>query len=245
MKVLITGGSGDLGSALVRRFERDNEVYAPTHSEMDVTNVEEVEYVIRGYDPEIVIHTAAMIDARKCEENWQQAQLVNVKGTLNVAMAARKQYAKIIHISSTCVFDGENAPFDESCRPSPKNWYALTKFAAEQLLPFVPTRQLIVRTNFVARKPWKYPKAFTDRFGTYLFADDVAFAVHKISGMEDIVHVCGSKRMSMFELAKMVSPDVQPMTLDEYQGPPVSRDMSLVSNRIAPFDIGCGSVDLS
>jgi dTDP-4-dehydrorhamnose reductase len=145
----------------------------------------------------------------------------------------------MIHISTACVFDGEHSPFVESSKPGPKNMYALTKYAAEQVVKNVNPRHLIIRTNFVPREKWKYPKAFTDRFGTYLFADDVAKAINEviISGIEGTVHICGSERMSMYELAKITTAGVQPMTLKDYDGPPLTRDMSLSSERIEPFKL--------
>jgi len=98
---------------------------------------------------------------------------------------------------------------------------------------------LIARTNFVARERWPYPKAFTDRYGTYLFASDVASAVKFIvqQKLTGIVHVCGDEKMSMFELAKITTPNIQPMTLSEYHGVPLTVDMSLDSIRIKPFKI--------
>jgi len=237
-KILITGGSGDLGCELVNVLGQRNVIYCPTHDEMDVTSIDRVFDTVESTNPDYIVHTAAMIDARKCEEDWKRAREINVTGTYNMAIAADMCGAKLIHVSSTCVFDGENAPFTEFSKPSPKNWYALTKFAAETAVQAVSNKFLIVRTNFVARKPWKYPSAFTDRFGTYLFADDVAYGISTVMQMKGIVHVCGEDRISMYDLAKMVSPDVKPMTLQDYQGPPLSRDMSLESVRIDPFKLG-------
>lgn len=245
-RILITGGSGSLGSALVRRFKHDNNlVYAPSHKEMDVTVPDAVFECFQEFDPQYVIHAAACIDARKCETDWYDAQRINVGGTYNISSACEVCQSKLVHISTACVFDGEHAPFSEMSRPAPKSWYHLTKFAAEQVVMAMGSNMyppLIIRTNFVDRAPWKYPKAFTDRYGTYLFADDVAYGISQHLEKIGIVHICGDKRMSMFELAKLVSPDVLPMMMEEYNGPAICRDMSLISARVAPLKIGdwCG-----
>lgn len=245
MRVLITGGSGDLGKEIVRECKKSNAtVLAPSHCCMEMADSQVVMDTVVSFCPDIIVHTAAIIDARKCETEWELARRVNVGGTYNICRAANEIDAKVIHVSSTCVFDGEHAPFNEYSKPGPKNWYAMTKLMAEQVVQLVANESLIVRTNFVARKPWKYPKAFIDRFGTYLFADDVAYGICKYADKHGIIHVCGKDRMSMYDLAKLVSPDVEPMTLDEYHGPPVSRDMSLESVRVRPLKIGCAQDDI-
>ena len=94
----------------------------------------------------------------------------------------------------------------------------------------------------MARKKWKYPRAFVDRFGTYLFADDVALAIKYVISrkLTGVVHVCGEEKMSMFELAKITTPTVKPMTMADYHGVPLTVDMSLASIRLKPFKIGKG-----
>jgi len=88
---------------------------------------------------------------------------------------------------------------------------------------------LIVRSNFVPREKWPYEKAFTDRYGTYLFAEEVAKGIKDVldERLTGIVHIVGDKKISMFELARITTPDVQQTTLKEYHGPPLTRDMSL------------------
>jgi dTDP-4-dehydrorhamnose reductase len=98
---------------------------------------------------------------------------------------------------------------------------------------------LIIRGNFVSREKWPYPKAFTDRYGTYLFAEDVAKGIKDVldERLTGIVHIVGDKKISMFELARITTPDVQPMTLKEYRGPPLTIDMSLDTVRWKKYKI--------
>ena len=92
---------------------------------------------------------------------------------------------------------------------------------------------LIIRTNFVPKKHWAYPKAFTDRFGTYLFAENVAEGIDDIlmKKYDGIIHLVGDKKISMYELAKMTTPNILPMTMNDYKGPPLTIDMSLDTER--------------
>lgn len=239
MKVLITGASGALGSSLRKVFRN---AFCPTHKEMDMTNPSSVNKVILGYNPDVLIHAAALVDIRECEENKKKAWLTNVEGTQNIVNAAKKLNSScyLIYMSTACVFAGENKRFyTEDDIPSPKNYYSLTKLCGE-----IATRQYkntcIIRTNFVPKQQWKYPKAFADRFGTYLFADQVAKGIFEVCKKREkgIIHIVGNKRMSMYKLAILAgSKNVGKMTLNEYNGPALTVDMSLSTKRWKKYKI--------
>lgn len=239
MKIIITGGTGALGKSLKKAFP---DAGFPTSKEMDITDKDKVSELILEYKPDIVIHTAAFVDVRGCEEDKEKAWKINVEGTQNVVDAVSKldNDCYLVYISTACVFAGENEKFyTEDDVPSPKNFYALTKLCGEMVV-----RQFdntcIIRTNFAPKEKWKYPKAFTDRFGTYLFSDGVAKGIYDVIEKKEkgIIHIAGDKRISMFELAKLAgSPEVGEMTLSDYSGPPVTIDMSLSTNRWKKYDI--------
>lgn len=98
---------------------------------------------------------------------------------------------------------------------------------------------LILRTNFIERGKWKFPEAFTDRFATYLYSDQVAKAIKNLfeKRYDGLVHVCGKTRMSLYESAKLLDPTVKPINLLGYTGPSVTVNMSLTSHRIPLFNI--------
>lgn len=239
MRILITGGTGALGSSLKKYF-RDAEF--PSRKDMDIINPISVERKILSFKPEAAIHTAAYVDVRGCEENREKAWLTNVEGTQNIVNALKKldNNCYLIHISTACIFAGENEKYyTEYDVPSPKNFYSMTKLASE-----IVVRQwqnaCIVRTNFAPKQQWKYPKAFSDRFGTYLFSDEVARGIHDVFEKKEkgIVHIVGDRRMSMHELAVLAgSKDVGKMTLKDYHGPPVTVDMSLSTKRWKKYRI--------
>ncbi|MHA1428088.1 MAG: hypothetical protein ACTSQI_19065, partial [Candidatus Helarchaeota archaeon] len=127
-----------------------------------------------------------------------------------------------------------NAMEDEDSIPEPKNYYSLTKLLQEEIVKSYDSPQMkvtIVRTNF-SSMPWPYPKAFTDRFGTYLFPQGVArglkdIVIYKPDNL--IIHVCGDRKISMYEYARTGGSDVEPLTLDQYNGPPLTCNMSLTT----------------
>ena len=87
MKVLITGAEGALGSEIRNYFPN---AIAPTHSELDITNHSKVVKVFAQHQPDLVIHSAAVADVRRCEENRDLAWTVNVNGTQNVVDCCSK-----------------------------------------------------------------------------------------------------------------------------------------------------------
>ena len=237
--VMITGSTGKLGKELLKVFPNS---FAPSHEELDITDKEAVFKYIQKIRPELLIHCAALTGIRECENDKESAWRVNVEGTENLVKACEK-FAKtcyFVYISTACVFYGDKGEYVETDIPYPKNFYSLTKLLGEFVVKYSNLKKwLIIRTNFVAREKWPYPKAFVDRYGTYLFADDLAKAIKVVleKNYTGILHVCGNRKLSMFELAKITTPEVQPMTLEEYNGPPLTVDMSLKSVRIKPFKL--------
>ena len=231
MTILITGSTGALGSELKKIFP---EALVPNHNELDIINKEQVIDFFNKNKIDIVIHTAAITSVRKCEEEKEFAWKTNVEGTKNMVDGLIQSHpkGKFVYVSTACVFDGHVGMYKESSIPYPENFYALTKLLGEQEVKRLVS-YLIIRTNFIARKRWPYPKAFSDRFGTYLFAKDVADGIKDVldSDMSGIVHIVGDKKISMLELAKMTTPDVQPMTMKDYSGPKLTMDMSLDTER--------------
>ena len=161
-------------------------------------------------------------------------------GTKNLVDATikLKPTSKFIYLSTACVFDGHSGMYKESSIPHPENFYALTKLISEQFIRNLKN-SVIIRTNFVGKQKWLYPKAFTDRYGTYLFAGNVAFGIKEIldDGIDGTIHIIGDKKLSMYDLAQITTPDVKPMTIDEYDGPPLTMDMSLDTERWKKYTI--------
>jgi dTDP-4-dehydrorhamnose reductase len=233
-KFLITGSSGALGSELKKKFQN---AITPNHNELDITKKNEVLKFV-------IIHTAAMTSVRKCEAEKELTWKTNVEGTKNLVDALEQinPNGKFIYLSTACVFEGNIGMYKESDVPYPENFYALTKLLGEQQVKKI-SNHLIIRTNFTAKKKWPYPKAFSDRFGTYLFAEDVANGIEDVinSDLEGIVHITGDKKISMFELAKITTPKIESMTIEEYLGPRLTMDMSLDSERWKKYQISDSS----
>jgi len=248
-KVLITGSSGKLG-----RYVKDvllngkYRVLSPRHQELDVTNREEVFRYIEVNKPDIVIHLAAATSPPKCEDNREWAWKTNVVGTINLIKACEKYIPNCFFIlmSTPCVFSGEEGNYDEYSIPYPSNFYGFTKAIQEIVVMTSELKFLVIRGNFVSKEKWPYPKAFIDRFGTYLFAHQLARGIKEVveANLTGIVHIVGREKISMYELAKRCpdSGTVAPYTLEEYYKEypyscKLTKDMSLVSRRWRTYNI--------
>jgi dTDP-4-dehydrorhamnose reductase len=184
-----------------------------------------------------VIHLAAMTGIPNCENDRQQAYDVNINGIRYLLNTAKNNKVKhFIYLNTACVFPGTNDDTmeDEDSLPYPKHYYGLTKYIAEEIAKTYDSSEMkvtIVRTNFTSM-PWEYPKAFTDRFGTYLFAQGVANGLKDIikeKPRQPIIHICGDKKISMYDYAVAGGSQVEPMTLEDYKGTPLTKNMSITS----------------
>ena len=235
--ILITGGTGILGKELIKLFP---DSIHPTHKELELSDKDRVLKFVQNNTIDVIIHAAALTGVRECEQDKSKAWKYNVTGTENLVNGFVKYCPNsyFVYISTACVFDGHRGMYTENDIPYPENFYALTKLLGEFIVKKL-SNYLIVRTNFVAKTEWKYPKAFTDRFGTYLFSQDVAVGIKSVTdnNLQGIVHIVGNSKMSMHDIAKKLSPIVQPMTINDYQGPSLTMDMSLDTTRWKKFTI--------
>ena len=209
LKLLLTGGSGRLGSELRDLLPG---LVAPSSSEMNITDLDSVLAFTRRERPDVIVHAAAYTNVSGAETDRHKCWAVNVIGTRHMALAANQVGAKLVHISTDYVFDGEQGNYRESDTPGPAvNYYSLTKLVAEEAAR-VAARHLIVRTSFRPRE-FVYPVAFADVYTSQDYVDviapQVALAVrHALDITDEVLHIA-AERKSVFELAKRRKPDVR------------------------------------
>ena len=231
MTILVTGGDTSLSRELKFFF---NDILIPNSKELDLTNKKNIEKFFSIHDFDCIVHNESLMNVRECEENKSKAELINVKSTeilVNVIQQINP-IIQFIHLSTPCIFDGKKGMYTESSIPCPPNFYGLTRMSSEIIAQKLKNH-CIIRTNYVSKEKWPYKKAFVDRFGTYLFTEQVARGILEIieENISGIVHLVGDKKISMYELAKLTTPEIQPMTMNDYVGPQLTVDMSLDTNR--------------
>jgi len=142
MKVLVTGASGLLGSEICRRLDADREFLGikkllklrrkpgDHYLAVDLANPADWPQIAEQ-DWSVVIHTAAIKEPDKCENNQPDAVMLNVAATAFLANEAARRRAYMIYICTDYVFPGINPPYDEDAAPEPLNYYGQTKWQGE------------------------------------------------------------------------------------------------------------------
>jgi dTDP-4-dehydrorhamnose reductase len=214
MRVLLTGGSGRLGTELRAELPALGvEVAAPSRAELDITRSETISKALERYDPDVVVHAAAYTNVSGAETEREVCWETNVEGTSDLVRTLAGKQAKLIHISTDYVFWGGTGGYAEDDAPGPvRNYYALSKLVAEGVAQVRPDT-LVIRTSFRPRE-WPYPVAFEDVYTSQDYVDiiapEVALAVYYASSIPYKTLHIATERKSVYELARRRKPDVQP-----------------------------------
>lgn len=133
-KILITGGSGFLGSRLAWFLKDRYDMLLPTHGELNVCREETVRAYMEEHRPDIVVHCAALSNTWYCEQYPEESHKVNVQGAVRIAKACKLTGAKLIFMSSDQVYNGTPMPgaLKEDDVLQPVNVYGRHKLEAEQ-----------------------------------------------------------------------------------------------------------------
>ena len=164
MKILITGCGGQLGTELQAQLRRGESELGPIPDrlrnatvlpvdvdQLDITGRAEVINFVRRHQPDTIINCAAFTNVDGCESSKDAAFKVNALGPRNLAIAADKINARLIHVSTDYVFSGEgDTPLDECDLPDPRSAYGTTKLLGEQYV------QRFCRRHFIVRTAWLY-----------------------------------------------------------------------------------------
>lgn len=133
-KILITGGSGFLGSRLAYYYRDKYDLLLPSHSELNISREEAVKAYLEEHRPDAVIHCAALSNTWYCEQHPEESHRVNVQGTVRIAKACKLIGAKLVFMSSDQVYNGTPmlGPLKEEDVLQPVNFYGRHKLEAEQ-----------------------------------------------------------------------------------------------------------------
>jgi dTDP-4-dehydrorhamnose reductase len=231
MKLLITGAKGQLGMQIHSILDKGKselgeiddlyinaEIRYVSHDELDITNLKDVNGYIAKYKPDVIINCAAYTNVDKCESDTDNAFKVNAIGPRNLAMAAQKISAKLLHVSTDYVFNGiGNKPFKEYDIPQPISVYGKTKLMGEQYIRENCNKYFIVRTawlygkygkNFVytimnAAKEKGHLEVVNDQRGNPTYAEDLAYHILKLILTDEygIYHCIGNGECSWYDFA--------------------------------------------
>lgn len=151
VKVLITGGGGQLTWELVRTAPPQWQVTALTRGELDVCDPDAMRHEVLSISPNLIINAAAYTAVDKAEQESERAYAVNSTGAAHVATAAGAARARLVQISTDFVFDGHgSAPYKPNDPPNPLGVYGASKLSGERAVMEICNGQAVVlRTAWV------------------------------------------------------------------------------------------------
>ncbi len=151
MKVLVTGGKGQLGYDVLNELARRNiPAVGVDIDEMDITDGASVERVLREAAPDAVIHCAAYTAVDAAEDNEALCRRVNAEGTRNIASVCKALDMKMLYISTDYVFGGEgDRPWEPEDEREPRSVYGQTKYEGELAVQELLDKYFIVRIAWV------------------------------------------------------------------------------------------------
>jgi dTDP-4-dehydrorhamnose reductase len=209
MRVLVIGGTGYLGSELVRQGAT-----GLGSADVDVRDARAVARALASHEPELVVNCAYRQDT---PDMWE----VNRDGAANVARAAAEAGVRLVHLSTDVVFGGAKGRYTEDDDPDPVTDYGRSKAAAEPLVLDAHPGALVVRTSLIyggpGFEPSKHERAardpantfFTDERRSPVQVGDLAAAVLMLAQgtARGILHVAGADDVSRCDFARLVADD--------------------------------------
>lgn len=159
-RIIVTGANGQLGRGINQILNQrmdftiinadisETTAYCPI--KLDIANPVAVMNLVRDIKPEIIINCAAHTAVDLCETDQENAYRINALGPKNLAVAAEALDAKLIHISTDYVFDGEgSSPYTEADTPNPTTVYGQTKLQGEEFVKELCNKYFIIRTAWL------------------------------------------------------------------------------------------------
>lgn len=226
-KIYITGLAGMLGYGIYSELEERAQIVGVDIIELENTKlpyqrislyeIEEIEKNIVETKPDILIHTAALINVEECERNPEEAEKLNVIVTKQLANICNKYKIKMVYISTDAVFDGENSKlYTEEDMENPLNVYGKTKLAGEACVLKYP-QNLVFRTNIyginIQKKQsfgeWIYYSLvegktlnlFTDIDFSPILVNELAELIYRACEKElcGLYHACGTGCITKYD----------------------------------------------
>lgn len=259
MRVLLLGGSGQVGHAFKCSDAFAGELVVAARRECDLTDAEGLQLLLRRVRPDVIVNAAAYTAVDKAEGDRETSYAVNAIAPGVMAREAAALGAKLVHYSTDYVFDGTKAgTYRESDPTGPRNVYGASKLAGEKAIVEAGGESLILRTSWVysnhgtnflktmlrlgAERPEL--RIVADQHGAPTSADAIADATVKIlkkaAGEQwrgGIFHMTAAGATTWYGFAKAifareagVQPNLIPITTADYPTPAARPANSVLSN---------------
>lgn len=149
-RILVTGGSGQVGHELMRELAVLGQVIAPTSAELDLASPDAVRTTVRALRPHLIVNAAAYTLVDRAEQEPERAQAINATAPGILAEEARRLGGAMVHYSTDYVFDGTaTRPYLEDDPTGPLGVYGATKLEGERAVQALGGAHLVLRTSWV------------------------------------------------------------------------------------------------
>ncbi len=262
-RIMITGASGQLGLALYQLLKGDDQ-YELLRTDvitsddgaikpLNITNEAEVNAYIQENLPEIIINCAAFTAVDLCESQEDKAYQINALGPKNLAMAAESINAKLVHISTDYVFDGQAfEPYEEDFPTNPVSAYGRTKQAGDVFVRSNCSKFFILRTAWVYGEGKNFVRTMlrlaqtnqtvrvvADQYGTPTSALELARVIIYLMETDSygIYHATCEGSTTWYEFALTIFEEagiditVEPISTNEYIAPAKRPMYSVLDNK--------------
>jgi dTDP-4-dehydrorhamnose reductase len=227
MRILVTGGSGYLGAALLCHIHATRPAHAlyatyfsnppaldfPSLFQLDLRDLNSIERVVHTSHPQVIVHTAAQMQG-----SFEALRQVNAAASGFLAGLANEIHARLIHLSTDVIFDGHRGNYREEDTPNPITDYARSKFQAEQAVQASGAETVIVRTSLIygfapfdprtrAMRDGEMPRLFTDERRCPIWVENLCAALLELSegDYSGILHVAGVQALSRYDFGERLA----------------------------------------
>lgn len=151
MKIVITGGRGQLAQALVHHpLAKNHHLIVLNKEEADLTQAESLFATLNHHQPDVIVNAAAYTAVDLAETEQEKAYAVNAIGPQLLAQYCHDHRRRLIHVSTDYVFDGNtHHPYHEEGSVHPVNYYGVTKAEGEENIRAILKQHIILRVSGV------------------------------------------------------------------------------------------------
>ena len=220
-KILLTGGSGLLGKEILKL---DRSLTAPSHTEMDITDLASVVKTLETMKPDVVLHCAAATKPPEHEKNPEIGIAANIIGTATVARACVRFGVRLVYTCTDYVYVGPG-PHKETEPLLPPYNFGWSKLGGEAAVHMVPN-SLVLRLSF-GPVPFPWEKVYEGQWNSKLYADEMAplvLAAAK-SSATGVMNI-GGPRTTLEAYARRTRKDIQAIPKPDWVPADTSLDLT-------------------
>jgi len=148
-KILITGGSGQVGSSLFNLLIDEHEILKPTKDELNFLNPNGISHFLNNNMPDFIVNCAAYTNVDKAEKDNEKCRIINIDAVEAICRYSEKNNKPFIHLSTDYVFGNKNnkRPWKECSHTNPLNFYGTCKLKSENIITSKSSNGIIIRSS--------------------------------------------------------------------------------------------------